>query len=496
MLRSLVFLLLVGTVVLAQPPKAPPPAKDSPPGKEPQPQPTTDVRPLTVTPAAAPIPSLTYELLPRLRDRVPGNAALDYHRAYILRPGWPRDPKESAALNEKLIAWEEAPIEKLPVAEVKKYLAGYSATFRTLDAAARADRCDWELTGKMSVQNIDLLLPEVQAFREIARVQRLRIRVDLAENDFDAAVRNIQTGLRLGKDVGEGPTLIQSLVGIAITTIFLREVEGLIQRPNAPNLYWALTTLPRPLIDPRPALEGETRLFFNLFPNAKLLEKGPVSADRANTLLEEMLTAFASMGNPDNFKIGFGGVALAGYVALNAPAARKQLVTLGWPAASVEKMPAAQVVALRAITAYRSFTDDQTKCFSLPYPEARKELAQVSKRAEKMKKDTGDAIIAVFSLTLPAVEKVFEAHARLARRLAALRAIEAVRLYAAANEGKLPKSLADVKAVPVPDDPYTLKPFEYSVKGNTFTLTGPPPAGDKPNRGNNFRYEVTFKAAK
>jgi hypothetical protein len=488
MLRSLVLLLLTSTVLLAQPPK-------DPLGKDP-PAPTADVRVLTVAPAAAPMPALKYELLPRLRDRVPGNAALDYHRAYILRPSWPRDPKEAQKLSETLIAWEDSTIDKLPVAEVKKYLAGYSQSFRTLDAAAKTDRCDWELNGRLSVSNIDLLLPEAQTFREMARFQKLRVRVDLAENDFDSAVRNIQTGFRLGKDVGEGPTLIQSLVGVAITTIFLHEVEQLIQRPNAPNMYWALTTLPRPIIDPRPALEGETRLFDNLFPNAKVLEKGVVSTDRANAILEEMLTAFHTMGKPDDFKVGLGGVGVAGYVALNAPAARKQLVTLGWSAVTVEKMPPAQVVALRAITAYRAFTDDQTKCFSLPYPEARKELANVRERADKLKKETGDTIITVFSMTLPAVEKVFDAHSRTARRIAALRAVEAIRLHAAANEGKLPKSLADVKIVPVPDDPYTLKPFEYTAKDDTFTLAGPPPTGDKPQLSNSFRYEVTLKGAK
>jgi hypothetical protein len=485
MFRSLSLVLLAGGVC-AQPPK------DAP--KDPPPAPTVDVRKLTVAPAAAPVPSLKYELLPRLRDRTPGNAALDYQRAYILRPSWPRDPKEGARLNEALGAWEEASIEKLPLVAVKKHLASYSQTFRTLDAASRADRCDWELTSRLSVNNIDLLLPEAQTFRELARAQVLRARVALAENDFDAAVRDIQTGLRLGKDVGEGPTLIQSLVGIAITALFFRTLEELIERPNGPNLYWALTTLPRPLIDPRPALEGETRLFDNLFPSARALEKGPVSAERANAILEEMLTAFTSMGT--DVKIGVGGLGLAGYVALNAPAARKQLVELGWPQATVEKMPPAQVVALRAITSYRSFTDDQTKCFSLPYPEARTELVKVRERAEKLKKDTGDTILTVFALTLPAVEKVFEAHARTARRIAALRTVEAIRLHAATNNGALPKALTDVKVVPIPDDPYTLKPFAYAAKDDTFTLTGPPPAGDKPNVANNFRYEVTLKAAK
>src|SRR4029079_3378426 len=106
-------------------------------------------------------------------------------------------------------------------------------------------------------------------------------------------------------------------------------------------------------------------------------------------------------------------------------------------------------------------------------PEARAELVKVRERADKLKKDTGDTILTVFAMNLPAVEKVFEAHDCTHTHVAALRAVEAVRLFAAANEGKLPKSLADVKSVPVPDDPFTGKPFGYAAKANAFTLTRP-----------------------
>ena len=480
MFRSLAALLFCAAVALAQPPKDPP-------------APTVDVRAFAAAPAAAPSPALKYEFLPRQRERVPGNAALDYHRAHALRPSYPRDPKEAQKLEEKLGAWNDSPVEKLPLAEVKKYLAGFSQTFRTLDAAAKADRCDWALNDRLTVGNIDLLLPEAQMFRELARAQKFRIRADLAENDFADAVKNLQVGFRLGKDVGEGPTLIQSLVGIAITAIFLNEVEQLIRRPNSPNVYWALTTLPQPFLDPRVSLEGEGRLFDNLFPNAKALEKGPVSADKANAIIEEMLSAFATMGAPPGTGDVVGGLGAAAYITLNGAAARKQLVALGLPQEAVEKMPGAQAVALRAITVYRTFTDDQTKCFSLPYPDARAELAKARERASKLKNEASDHIVTVFAMTMPAVEKVHEAHSRTARRIAALRAVEAIRLHAALNDGKPPKALADVKAVPVPEDPYTLKPFVYAADGDAFTLSGPTPAGEKPNPSNTFRYEIALK---
>jgi hypothetical protein len=97
------------------------------------------------------------------------------------------------------------------------------------------------------------------------------------------------------------------------------------------------------------------------------------------------------------------------------------------------------------------------------------------------------------ALLLPAVQKVFTARARTDRRFAALRCVEAVRLYAAAHGGKLPASLADVKEVPVPDDPVTGKPFAYRVREGVATLEGPPPDGEQAYVGNTLKYELVVE---
>ena len=46
----------------------------------------------------------------------------------------------------------------------------------------------------------------------------------------------------------------------------LDRVEELISQPGAPNLYWALTALPRPLVSMREALETEQRMGENMVP--------------------------------------------------------------------------------------------------------------------------------------------------------------------------------------------------------------------------------------
>ena len=44
-------------------------------------------------------------------------------------------------------------------------------------------------------------------------------------------------------------------------------------------------------------------------------------------------------------------------------------------------------------------------------------------------------------------------------------------MHAAANGGKLPATLSEVKVVPVPTDPGTGRPFEYRLDGNAATVS-------------------------
>ena len=57
------------------------------------------------------------------------------------------------------------------------------------------------------------------------------------------------------------------------------------------------------------------------------------------------------------------------------------------------------------------------------------------------------------------------AEARLDRRVAALRVVEAIRMHAATHGGSLPESLDKITEVPVPFDPVTGQPFGYHLEG-------------------------------
>ena len=94
---------------------------------------------------------------------------------------------------------------------------------------------------------------------------------------------------------------------------------------------------------------------------------------------------------------------------------------------------------------------------------------------------------------IPAMFNVYAASVRLDRHIAALRCIEAIRLHAAANGGKLPAKLSDIKAVPVPTDPATGRPFVYRVQGDRVTLRDPPRPDGSPALPTPLFYEITFK---
>ena len=126
---------------------------------------------------------------------------------------------------------------------------------------------------------------------------RFRVKLELAEGRFDDALRTLQTGFQMARHVGEGPTLIQSLVGLAFAAIIVDAAAEWGTAPGSPNLYWALATLPNPLIDLRATVAGEAEVMANTFPPFREFEKGPVSEARATELINADRTAIRTVSD-------------------------------------------------------------------------------------------------------------------------------------------------------------------------------------------------------
>lgn len=447
-------------------------------------------RVMSVAAQPAPVPALKYRLLPPTWELREGNAVpiylrLTHEQSDALRKYFTETPK----------AWNLLPLDRLPRAEARKFLQDYRYFLRQLELGARRRTAEWEYTLE-EPNPIGLLLPDMQWMRNYAPMLILQVRLALAEGDFTAAAHHLATGFAFSRHLAEGPTLIHSLVAMSLASQFASNVADVVERTDAPNLYWALTALPRPLIDLRRGLAFEYETFEKQFPELAEIDREP-AARPWDEVLKRLRTelrglALAEEGGkkklPDWFPKNYAPEEPAAQ-SPDLSAARQYVVrSKGLTAEKVEAMPPAQVLLLYIVGTYREDRDDWFRASYLPYPQARPILESAIKRLQEGPVSEGHVC---GRLLLPALNRVASAQARLERQLAALRTIEALRMHAASHDGRLPDRLGDVTEVPVPSDPGTGQPFEYHRDGDTATLVSQVP--DDPLPKNGLRYRVTIR---
>jgi hypothetical protein len=448
-------------------------------------EPSPELQPvkLGLRPAAASVPALKYRLLPEVRDTTPGNAAVLYYRAFS--PEW-QNHRRDQKLMDRINAASESPLKDVP----REELAWLTKTTMLLevDRAARRQHCDWELVERVREEGVALLLPDMQGMRDFARLLTVRAKLELLDGRFGSAVYTAQTGLAMGRHVADAPILIQALVGVAICNVTLEELEEWVQQPGAPNLYWALTDLPRPLVDLHKPLQGERLFMDNVLPGFREMLDDP---KKATPMTPAQVQAVVDkcrviVGDKKPTTMEFAVQAVRGL-----PAAKQFLREQGFSDEQLDALPELQKVFLHELHRYDLLYDEACKAASLPYPEA---LANVRKVKDRRKaEDAGAELTRLSDIMLPATERVLGSAARLDRRVAALRCVEAIRLHAASHKGKLPARLADIVEVPIPGDPVTGREFEYRVEGDRAALNAPPPQGETATKYNAIRYELTVK---
>lgn len=428
-------------------------------------------------------PALKLRLLPSLRDTRSGNAVFHYQRAH--------NPEFFSALQrsedfDKFYDWLTLPLDKFPADKARAFLP--TQVLNEIDAGARRSHCDWELMERLRKDGIYTLLPEVQVARTFGNLLGLRARLEIHDKKYDKAVYTLQSGYSLARHVSEGPTLINALVGLNITNTMNKQLETLIQQPDAPNLYWSLTHMPRPFIDIRIPLEGEALMVEALFPNVRdAIYKTPgkvIAPVEIQTALDSLSEV---VGDKNQMR-----VMAAIYAAKVYPEAKKFFLEEGWTEEQFRALPVTQAALMYAVVDYDRELDDMVKLVSLPYWEARPRYAALTQRLREAKNGNSTTPGMLAQLIIPAVDSAVFTHVRTDRQLAALRTVEALRLYAA-QEGKLPAALDAIKEVPLPLDPVTGKFFDYRVEGPTAHLVGGPPAGDQANERNSIHYEITLR---
>ncbi len=433
---------------------------------------------LTITPKPSPLQPLRYRLLPLESQLTPGNAVPIY-----LRIGAETKDEAIDLISKETIKLLQGTIEDFPVDEGHKLTDQFARRLKQMDFAARRQTAEWNYTLPEEREDvINLLLPDVQELRTWSRLLPVKARLEIAEHRYPDAVRTIETGIAMGRHIAEGPFVINALVGIAVANQSLNQVEDLIGRPDAPNLYWSLTALPRPLVTVRTGMETEQALVENMIP--ELVEpEGPLTgAEWASRLarihgrwnqIAKMLDVEATSVLPPNTSLPAAPPAKptilvpddpAKFVADVLPEAKSFMTKRD---VAIDKMTDAEVIVRYLMDLHREFRDQDFTPTYLPYAEA----LPMYDAVEARRKERKGVVSGFLNAFQPAVQTAHTSEARLDRRVASFRIIEALRMHLAANGGSLPKSLDEVKIVPIPRDPMTGKPFEYQVDGEAALLT-------------------------
>ena len=447
-------------------------------------------------PAEPPYAALKYRLLPHGTEQTPGNAAPHYFRAAMVMMN---DGEIQKVESSKLDDWLYLPLDQLSKnEEAQKFFNERTTGFWDLiKLAARREQCDWDLPVREF--NFATLIPELKQMRDLARLVVFKARIEMSRGQIDDALETLKTGFAMGQHASQAPTLVNALVGVAITHMMLNQVEVLVQQPKCPNLYWTLTNLPEPLVDLRPGLQFERDFLYLFFTELRDVRDAVHTDAEWDAMLlglsKKLIDVLPTVS--DHPKTARGDLEWLGMGAMFAisayPKAKAQLHNAGYSEAKIKAMPVSQAILTAEVETFDRQSDNLHKWFYVTGPESLTGLAEAEKSLGDFAKSKQE-IIPLASILLPALAKAKSTEVRLEREIAALRCVEAIRLYTAEHNRKVPDRLSDIHDVPVPNDPSTGKPFVYSGQGNDAILTSPALPGRPASEC--LRWEIEMAAAK
>lgn len=372
----------------------------------------------------------------------------------------------------------DTPIEEL---DIEFVVANAPLRWSELKRAAFRERADWEYPLEEEPW-VDVLLPDVQQSRVFHNAIVQCARADIKLGLIPSAEEKICLAFAYAKHIGETPMIICRLIQSVHSTVALHAVEELIQHPLAPNYFWDLTALPRPMIDIRSAIQFESVVLQKTFPEL-------LSLERLNSMQdwEELQSAI------------FNKVPKFEEVSPDSTTDLKQAVN-DWPEIARKRLPAIDKrfkdkmdsmcdaeASVRYLYERSRQLNRQRLAVSLlePHVAVPRSIVEDKRMADSCADEQLLKFI-MLGISNGFIRRAWE----LDQKFAMLRVVESIRDWSGRNDGKLPTSLDDL-TLPIPEDCLTNKPFRYelSADGKSADLrSGKVPYAHGSNEQTHVRY--------
>lgn len=446
---------------------------------------------LVVHPMASSQPVFKHQLFPEDFDLKEGNAAIYYIQAlaffeqtsardrvreWELRAIDQKDNQENPVPDPH--KWLSMPVSELPLKDVREFLGFLEFQVPLIERATRLRDFKFDRHIRDEDNPVLYLLPEIQVIRDLARKQSLRCRLAVAESNPSRALKIIKEQYTLANHLGDDEFLVSTLVGCAISNIATTDALLAVQMEDTPNLYWAISALPDPMITMKRAHSYERQFMFEQLKVLREVGEEPRPMYYWDGFIDRLIVQLEPLRVEGLFTDG----ALKDIEVLNRetmlklvedayPAAKKYLVeTCKLDAQQVEDYAKPQVVFLACTRFGRILCDESFKWNHIPRWQAleSESFQQLETWREEQVAQLGWPG-EVMNMFLVAIDASRRAQCRVEQSLSLLQTVEALRLYAADHPGKLPSSLDDL-SVPAPIDCATGKPFQYHLEDGVATI--------------------------
>ncbi len=310
---------------------------------------------------------------------------------------------------------------------------------------------------------IAALLPHVAHLREFARALSARAMLRLGEGNVDAAWKDLMTGHQLGRLVGQGPMLIEMLVGVAIDSLIAQADVVFLSRADLDAKRAAACLRDLQSLPPLPKIAdkidlGERCVYLD---SLTLIARGGPRAEALG--VEEEVAGLLKGVKDADLSVAFWDAALKTgnrwYDRLVA-ALRK-------PTAAQRKSSVASLAG--ELRPWQAKVGDPEK--------TARDIAAGRRGAEARGEELANVLAALLVPSVTVAHQAEDRSRQMENNLIVALALAAHR----AEKGRYPKTLAELTPAllkSIPDDVFTDKPPVYKLEGDGYLLYSVGPDGE------------------